>query len=237
MDEPERRSQVVMSWATCPKWATRHSAETVEVIERVDGRQSVVMIDVQGSGSDGGRRLAHALMTFCRQIASSGVTSELVVQAAHQHLVAIRGGSVGAAIHVAEVSADHATVTVAGYGPLAAAWTDGPAWRYASVDSALAGHVLAEPATCRTIQLQDSGALVLANDGVASPDRPLSGLLSTVTEDQASARHLLLQSNKTDQGRPRSDKSIVVIRHCRDDDQDRIKSAEHVYPSNGRQLR
>lgn len=237
MEASDRRSHLALSWATCPKWATRQSAESVEIVETVDGRQSVVMIDVQGSGSDGGRRLAHSLMGFCRQIAANGATSETVVLAAHQHLVAIRGGKVGASIHAIEVSEDHALVTIAGFGPLAAAWSQTSGWMYVDLDSPLAGHALAEPATCRTLQLADPGAIVLANDGVASAVHPLDQLLEGMSGDCLSAHDLLSRSNQIDQGRPRSDKSIVVVRRYRDDDPDRIKRAEHSYPANGWQSR
>jgi hypothetical protein len=202
--------QLEISWATCPKWATRPGADCLELVETPTGQFAVILVDVQGSGSAGARKLGLALVSFCRGLLASGVSAEIAARSTAQYLAGARDGKVGASIHCLLISREQSSLAISGYGPLAIATLgEGQEPSFQSLDGQIAGFSSdAGPESVLT-EIPAPGRVVVANDGVAANSAAFSGLAGN--RDARSADDYLTLSNDADNGRPRSDKSIVVL--------------------------
>lgn len=232
----EEIEQLNVSWAMCPKWATRQSAEAVQLVEGLAGKISLSMVDVQGSGSSGGRRLAIELQTFLRHQLASGIGPETAMLATNQHLLALRGGRVSAAIHIADVSSDHAVLTVCGYGLVNLAVKSSSSWVTSQLEVDLAGRNSDALPALTTILLPTCATVVLANDGfAATPDRFIAFVeaLESGSSAGSPSSALLAVSIVADSGRAKSDKTVAVFTRTQQQNPDRRQTGMFTFPTNG----
>ncbi len=226
--------QLNVSWAMCPKWATRQSAESVQLVEGLGGLISLSMIDVQGSGSTGGRKLALELQAFLRHLLASGVSPATAATATNEHLVSLRAGRVGAAIHIASVSDDRQNLSVVGFGQLAIAHETDGNWSGRELTADLAGFSVESRWTSLEISIPSIDHVVLANDGVATHGEQLADIVGSIHGEPGqhiSANAVLTASNQLDGNRSRSDKSVAVFSRTLDGNLDRRNTGEASYPS------
>lgn len=213
-DSGNRRIEI--SWAACPRWATSGSSDLVDVVEQLNHRWAVLMVDVQGSGPSG-RRLASTLMHMARECLAAGMTVDTSVLAVHQHLFAVRQGKVGASIHACVVDAQAGVAHLAGLGPLGVATTgaSGDGWRIDKLQAPAAGFERDVEVLTVDCSLTPRQQLILANDGVTHQQDGLAVLLASSPFDQGghieSARQLLDEAIARESGRPRSDMAVALI--------------------------
>jgi serine phosphatase RsbU (regulator of sigma subunit) len=94
--------EIEVAAAKVGKWATSHSGDTLEMIERPQGGFSFVLVDGQRSG-----RAAKAISNLVARKAISdlaeGVRDGAVARAAHDYLYTYKGGKVSATLNILSV--------------------------------------------------------------------------------------------------------------------------------------
>lgn len=219
-----------VDWASSPKWATSRESESISVVEAVDGNLGIVLVDVQGSGSSGGRRLALTLANFARNLLESGVAPAEVTIATHQHLIALREGKVSASIHCIWIDAGSGEVVVTGYGPLFAAFRSGDNWTFLNLVAELAGISALTGSARQVFNLTPGASLIVTNDGVGRLDELADWQFGAAID----ANYILGCSHSSESGRPKSDKSVVVVSVNTSPTSDRRRTGRMTLPVTGR---
>lgn len=88
------------------KYASRHSGDTAESVERQTGGVSVVLVDGQGSG-EGAKTLSMMISSKAVALLKEGIRDGAVARGVHDFLYAYRHGKVSATLDI--VSVDLAT--------------------------------------------------------------------------------------------------------------------------------
>jgi serine phosphatase RsbU (regulator of sigma subunit) len=213
--------------AKVAKYAVRESGDSVEVVERPRGGLSVVMADGQRSGSSA-KAISNIAVGKAISLLGEGVRDGAAARAAHDYLLTQRNGQVSAELTILSIDLESRTllvtrnsrcpVLVAGTGPDGSA-----AWRVLEAAAEPAGvQRLARPVI---IQFPfGSGLTVVAfTDGIVhagsrygaplDPVRVLDSLSPQSRESaQATADALLAAALAADEGRPRDDTTVVVLR-------------------------
>jgi hypothetical protein len=202
----------------------------VDIIEGLDGSWTVSLIDVQGSGSGAGRKLAISLLSFMNHLISGGVDITSALDATHSHLKAMKAGKVGASVHLVRVSDD--TIQVAGFGKLAA-WVLGDPPTSIQLTSNLAGISDKPEVAAASFAIHSVKALVLGNDGVATSADEISRLTQPWAGD-VNAHEILSRSIAQDSGRARSDKTVVVITQSQTNGGSRIRAGSQSFVNSSR---
>jgi hypothetical protein len=225
-NSPMNHGCIELNWAACPQWATSASADLVDAVERVGGGWTVLLIDVQGSGS-GGRRLAGALMHFARQQVAAGVDPVTAVSSVHQHLVALRQGKVGASVHVCALNGEGTHISVVGFGALEFARRESDGWSLDEFRSTPAGFADGSPPSGLTSELCPGDQVVLANDGIAHSTGELNALLG---DGALPAGAILDAAIRRDGGRPRADMAVVTLQRTTTAEQQQVLTARVSIP-------
>lgn len=204
-----------------PKYASRESGDSVEVVERAKGGLSVIMADGQGSGWSA-KGTSNLVVTKAVTLLSEGVRDGAVARAVHDYLYAVKHGRVSAEMTL--ISADLQTRTVLvsrnSHCPVVISGPEG---------GRILGRDVAPIGVQRTMKPEITelplgpGLIVLAfTDGVWEAGKRsgqgwsgedfLDFLRGYEPGDAALiAEHLLMQMEDLDQGRPGDDMSVVVM--------------------------
>ncbi|HET7038207.1 MAG TPA: SpoIIE family protein phosphatase [Thermomicrobiaceae bacterium] len=212
---------IELAVAKTHKFGTRESGDTAEVVERPGGGVSLVVVDGQGSGAPA-KRLSLMVTGKVISLLSEGVRDGAVARAAHDYLFAQRGGRVSCALDI--VSVDLATqelvITRNSEVPMLLQ-------RCAGLEELTdaSGRIGLYPRTRPSLlrfPAEPGLVAVVASDGVALAGRHFGhtpGLMAlaaglSLTEAPANqlADTLLQRAIAADQGHPRDDMTVAVIR-------------------------
>ena len=215
--------EIEVAVAKTGKWATSESGDTLEMIERPQGGLSFVLVDGQRSG-----RAAKAISNLVARKAVSelaeGVRDGAAARAAHDYLYTHKGGKVSATLNILSVDLTSGTLVLSRNNrcPIIVITPD---------DGLQLIDEPAEPVGVRRgtkpqiteLPLAVGTVVVIYTDGLEA-----AGARSTIVFDapaavrelaaggDASARQLadglLRQALALDEGRPRDDISVLVLR-------------------------
>lgn len=224
--------EVEVAAAKVSKWATSESGDTLEMIERPRGGLSFVLVDGQRSG-----RSAKAVSNLVARKAiaelAEGVRDGAAARAAHDYLYAYKRGKVSATLNIVSVDLDTSTLVLSRNNPSPTIMVtpEGQVNMLDEQSQPVGFHSRAKPVISE-FPLQVGQLVLVYTDGLAhagtNRDGPLdlSSLLSEMLAGGYSAQQiadeLLDRALGLEDGRPRDDISILVLR---------------VLPGEGRQVR
>jgi hypothetical protein len=204
------------------KYASRESGDTAEVVERLGGGVSVVVVDGQGSGS-GAKALSLLLTGKAVALLKDGVRDGAVARAVHDTLFASRGGKVSASLDI--VSADlknrALVLTRNGTSPVVVRENHN-VLSVLPVEGPIGIYAFTRPGVER-YPLQDGLQVWVVTDGVVTAGRRAgrpslaleavaTALMSTDLDARAQAQQLLEAAIDADQGRPADDMCVMTLR-------------------------
>lgn len=215
--------EIEVAVAKVGKWATSESGDTLEMIERPHGGLSLVLVDGQCSG-----RAAKAISNLVARKAISelaeGVRDGAAARAAHDYLYTYKGGKVSATLNIISVDLVSSTLVLSRNNRCPTI----------SITPANGLQLLDEPSEpigvrrgtkprITELPLAIGTTIVVYTDGLetagACPNcmldipavvRELAARDSNSAQQMADS--LLEQALKLDEGRPRDDISVLVLR-------------------------
>ena len=214
--------EVEVAAAKVSKWATSESGDTLEMIERPRGGLSFVLVDGQRSG-----RSAKAVSNLVARKAitelAEGVRDGAAARAAHDYLYAYKRGKVSATLNIVSVDLETSTLVLSRNNPSPTLMVtpDG------SVDlldeqSHPVGFRSRTKPVINEFPLQAGQLVLVYTDGLAHAGAnrggslDLASILSEMISDgygaQQIADELLERALDLEDGRPRDDISILVLR-------------------------
>lgn len=213
--------RIEVAVAKVPKWASRESGDTLEMIERPQGGFSFVLVDGQGSG-----RAAKAISNLVARKAiaemAEGVRDGAAARAAHDLLYTSKGGKVSATLNIVSVDLTTGTVVLSRNNPLPTIVVnpDGT-FRLLDEPSVPVGIYPRTRPVITEVTLAPGLGIVVYTDGLAHAGertgRPMD-ILAAIGEIAAqgmNARHLadglLARSLALEEGRPQDDISVLVL--------------------------
>lgn len=235
-----RNLEVQIAVEKVSKYATGESGDTVEVVERPHGGISVVVADGQSSGRSA-KAVSNIVVRKAISLLAEGVRDGAVARATHDYLLLQRGGRVSAELFI--VSVDLVTQTlVLGRNarcPSLLRLDTEFVW-FESESEAIGIHRNTKP-DISELPLQAGMTLVVFTDGVwragglIAPviDLPhLIGLCDPQNEATAQvvADGILREAIRLDQGRPRDDATVAVIKIVDKRETDMIRRLSMRFP-------
>jgi serine phosphatase RsbU (regulator of sigma subunit) len=204
------------------KYASAESGDTVELVERPHGGISVVVADGQRSGRSA-KAISNIVVRKAISLLAEGVRDGAVARATHDYLHTQRGGKVSAELHIVSVDLVTQTLVISRNArcPILLrheqefTWLDEPS-------EAVGIHRLTKPAITER-KLEAETTLVVFTDGVWSAGSfsshaiDLPGLLTQIdpaglTTASVIADAILSEALRLDQGRPRDDATVLVLK-------------------------
>lgn len=204
------------------KYASAESGDTVEVVERPHGGISIVVADGQRSGRSA-KAISNIVVRKAISLLAEGVRDGAVARATHDYLHTQRGGMVSAELHIVSVDLVTQTLVISRNArcPILLRrqqeflWLDEPS-------EAVGIHRLTKPAITEH-KLEAATTLVVFTDGVWSAGSQSSHIIDLpalltqfdpdgITPAQTVADAILSEALRLDQGRPRDDATVLVLK-------------------------
>ncbi len=217
------------------KYASRHSGDTVEVVERPSGGVSVVVADGQGSGQ-GAKNLSNLVTSMAVALLKNGVRDSAVHQAVHDHLYHYKGGRVSCTLTTLSADARRNSVSVTRNCPTPALLIQDGNIRCLDEPSSPLGVGFALEPTCHTFDLAPNTWLATVSDGVWNAGSRSGDSLDTskIFLDASSrerdpgtvAEELLRQSSALDHGRPVDDMTVATLAVLPMEDDDEARALD-----------
>lgn len=219
----ENRLEIQIAVAKINKYASSESGDTVEIVERPHGGLSVVVADGQRSGRSA-KAISNLVVNKAIALLAEGVRDGAVARATHDYLHTWRGGKVSAELVIVSVDMVSRSLVISRNSrcpallrtPEGFQWLDEPAeavgiYRYTKP------YIYERP-------LLAGETLVAFTDGVWSAGNVTGGssidlvaLLTEVDPEGMSAAQpvadaILDAALRLDQGRPRDDATVLVVK-------------------------
>ncbi len=213
---------VQVAVAKTPKYATRESGDTVEIVERPHGGLSAVLADGQRSGKSA-KNISNLVVRKAISLLAEGVRDGAVARATHDYLRTYRRGQVSAELQIVSLDLDSYTLLVSRNCRC-------PAWiRTASevmlldeTSQSIGIHRNTRPAISE-ILIEVGITVVVASDGIWQAGRSATNrmdlpelILQTDPQQGMSAddlaRHILRVALELDAGRAQDDLTVVVVK-------------------------
>jgi serine phosphatase RsbU (regulator of sigma subunit) len=214
--------EIQLAVAKINKYASSESGDSVELVERPHGGISIVVADGQRSGRSA-KAISNIVVHKAISLLAEGVRDGAVARAAHDYLHTQRGGKVSAELHIVSVDLITQTLVISRNArcPILLRhqeefiWLDEPA-------EAVGVHRLTKPSITEQ-RLEPATTLVVFTDGVwgagnfNSHTIDIPGLVSRVDPDDLApaeviADAILSEAMRLDQGRPRDDATVLVLK-------------------------
>ncbi len=204
------------------KYASRDSGDTVEVAERPSGGMSVVIVDGQGSGQ-AAKTLSMQVSSKAVALLKEGVRDGAVARAVHDSLFAFRHGQVSAALDILSVDLKTKSVLVTRNSETSMSLYSQGEWKSALPMSGPIGLYHFTRPSITQLQAEIGLIVILTTDGIGvSGERSGLGRFDTTAFAEHSidlvmsaaqiAEKLLHEAIARDQGRPRDDQTVAVLR-------------------------
>jgi serine phosphatase RsbU (regulator of sigma subunit) len=216
--------EIQLAVAKINKYASAESGDTVEVVERPHGGISIVVADGQRSGRSA-KAISNIVVRKAISLLAEGVRDGAVARATHDYLHTQRGGKVSAELHIVSVDLVTQTLVISRNArcPILKRHADDFTW-LDEPSEAVGIHRLTKPAISEH-KLESATTLVVFTDGVWSAGNitnsghiiDLPALLTHLDPDgftsaQVIADALLSEALRLDQGRPRDDATVLVLK-------------------------
>lgn len=204
------------------KYASAESGDTVEIVERPGGGISIVVADGQRSGRSA-KAISNIVVRKAISLLAEGVRDGAVARATHDYLHTQRGGKVSAELHIISVDLVTQTLVISRNArcPILMrhnqefSWLDEPS-------EAVGVHRLTKPAINERT-LEPATTLVVFTDGVWSAGSHtnqtinIPAILTRVDPDGVTGAHIiadavLSEALQLEQGRPRDDVTVLVLK-------------------------
>ena len=228
--------RIEIAVAKVEKYAVSESGDTVEVVERPHGGVSIVLVDGQRSGKSA-KAISNLVARKAIALLAEGVRDGAAARAAHDYLRAYRGGKVSAELIILSADLETGTLVVSRYTETPVLihrkgeWTllDAPAGRV-GVFARTRPHIEEFP-------LRPGLWAVAASDGVWNAGRlkeqtlNLPEVVQTLPPTlgaEALANDILAHALQCEQGRPRDDLTVVVMRVVRHDGDNVRRMSMHL---------
>ncbi len=220
--QPRTQLEVQTAVEKINKYASRESGDTVEIIERPHGGISIVVADGQRSGRSA-KLISNIAVRKSISLLADGVRDGAVARATHDYLHLQRGGKVSAELFIVSVDLVSQTLVVSRNArcPVLLRRDDGYVW-LDEESEAIGVYRYTKPAISE-IELQATTTLLVFTDGVWSAGGQsgrridLPALLADIDADgaaspQAIADAVLQEAIHLDNGRPRDDATVLVLK-------------------------
>ncbi len=215
--------EIEVAAAKVNKWANRESGDTLEMIERPHGGISFVLADGQSSGR-AAKTISHLVARKAIAELAEGVRDGAAARAAHDYLYTHRGGKVSATLDILSVDLVSRTLVLSrnSHCPIVVFTPDG-GLRLLDEPSEPIGVRRGTKPRISEVPLTAGTVVVVYTDGLEAAgavsgrvfDIPAT-IRALLDGDGASARQLadrlLEQAIALDEGRPRDDISVLVLR-------------------------
>jgi serine phosphatase RsbU (regulator of sigma subunit) len=208
------------------KYASSESGDTVEIVERPHGGISIVVADGQRSGRSA-KAISNIVVRKAIALLAEGVRDGAVARATHDYLHTQRGGKVSAELHIVSVDLVTQTLVISRNArcPILMRHAEGFTWLDEPAE-AVGIHRLTKPAITEHT-LEANTTLVVFTDGVWSAGNVAGNATGNVidlprlleetdpdgaTTAQVIADAVLAEALRLDQGRPRDDATVLVVK-------------------------
>lgn len=217
-----QRLEVQVAVAKIGKYATSESGDTVELVERPQGGISAVVADGQRSGRSA-KAISNLVVHKAISLLAEGVRDGAVARATHDYLHTERGGKVSAELTIVSVDLVTRTLVVSRNARCPSllrcsgefTWLDSPA-------EAVGVHRNTKPSISE-MPLTAPLTLVVFTDGVWSAGAVTGNVIDLPAVLQATDAHgdcaaylvadaVLDAALRLDQGRPRDDATVLVVK-------------------------
>jgi serine phosphatase RsbU (regulator of sigma subunit) len=219
---PTQKLEVQIAVEKINKYASSESGDTVEVIERPHGGFSIVVVDGQRSGRSA-KLISNIVARKAISLLAEGVRDGAVARATHDYLHTQRGGKVSAELHIVSVDLVTNTLVISRNArcPILLRCQDDLLW-LDEESEAVGIHRYTKPAITQ-LPLQPFTTAIVFTDGVWSAgdytgnrvDLP-ELLQARDAEHSAKASQLahaiLEEALRLDQGRPKDDATVLVVK-------------------------
>jgi serine phosphatase RsbU (regulator of sigma subunit) len=214
--------EVEVAAAKVSKWATSESGDTLEMIERPRGGLSFVLVDGQRSGSSA-KAVSNLVARKAITELAEGVRDGAAARAAHDYLYAFRRGKVSATLNIVSVDLETSTLVLSRNNPSPTIMikADGQVELLDEPSRAVGFHSRTKPVISE-FPLQAGQLVVVYTDGLAHAGVNRGGPLDLSTQvsemfvagygAQQMADELLERALELEDGRPRDDISILVLK-------------------------
>lgn len=213
--------EVQVGIAKVGKFAAGISGDSVEVVERPRGGVSVVIVDGQGHGR-AAKRMSHMIASKAGSLIEDGARDGAVMRVINDHLYAFRDGQVSATATMLTVDLDHNCLVISRNSNCPVI-IDSPGQTHAldSQVDPIGVRRLIKPAITH-LELVPGTALVGFTDGVVHAGRYggkakfdfnlVYKQLVGSTNVQQLADEILRYAIDLDQGRPRDDMVVAILK-------------------------
>lgn len=215
--------EIEVAAAKIAKWATSESGDTLEMVERPHGGISFVLVDGQRSG-----RAAKAISNLVARKAvrelAEGVRDGAAARAAHDYLYTYKGGKVSATLNILSVDLTSNTLVLSrnSHCPTIVITPDG-GLQILNDGSEPVGlrrgtkpHITELPLVAGIIAVVYTDGLAMAGARSSYVFDVTAAVRELTTQGNISAQQLadglLEQALALDEGRPRDDISVLVLR-------------------------
>jgi serine phosphatase RsbU (regulator of sigma subunit) len=204
------------------RYASRDSGDTVEVAERPGGGISAVVVDGQGSGS-AAKSLSMLLTSKAVALLKDGVRDGAVARAVHDSLFAFRNGKVSAALDILSVDLKTGSVVVTRNAETPMTICIHGEWQSSPATSGPIGLYHFTRPSVTHLTPEAGLVVILVTDGVpragestgrdsfAIADYARQSIELELSADDI-ARSVLAEAVARDQGRPRDDQTVTVLK-------------------------
>jgi serine phosphatase RsbU (regulator of sigma subunit) len=204
------------------KYASRDSGDTVEVAERPGGGLSAVVVDGQGSGA-AAKNLSMFLTSKAVALLKDGVRDGAAARAVHDSLFAFRNGKVSAALDILSVDLKTGSVVVTRNAETPMTLCIHGEWQSSPATSGPIGLYHFTRPSVTHLTPEAGLVVILVTDGVpragestgresfAIADHARESIELELSADDI-ARSVLAEAVARDQGRPRDDQTVTVLK-------------------------
>jgi len=204
------------------KYATSESGDTVEIVERPHGGLSVVVADGQRSGRSA-KTISNIVVRKAISLLAEGVRDGAVARATHDYLRTHRGGKVSAELHIVSMDLVTGTLVLSRNSRCPVWLRQGQTVRWLDEESEAIGIYRNTKPAITELPLADDITIIVFTDGIhgagaiSGGTMQLDALLAKLDGQnklsaQALADGILAEALRLDQGRPRDDATVLVIK-------------------------
>lgn len=214
--------EVQIAVSKIKKYTSSDSGDTVEIVERPQGGVSVVMADGQSSGK-GAKSISTLVVRKVISLLAEGVRDGAAARAASDYLFTERSGKVSAALNILSVDMVTQTLVITRNNPAPALIAYDEKIKVLDEECNPVGLYRDTRPIINEISLEKGLTSVIFTDGLIHAGSLYGDPIDVVTnfqclleEEEPSpqmiADELINQAIRLDQGRPRDDISLVVLR-------------------------
>lgn len=224
------------------KYASSESGDTVEVVERPRGGISIVVADGQRSGRSA-KAISNIVVRKAISLLAEGVRDGAVARATHDYLHLQRGGKVSAELFIVSVDLLTKSMVISRNGRAPILLRCGETIRWLDEPSDAVGIYQNTKPAITELPLDTDTTLIVSTDGVWSAGRwtndapgiDLHELLVRVDADhkaepQAIAEAVMAETLRLDNGRPRDDATVLVVKIAPRHQHDAIRHLSMRFP-------